>query len=220
MKNKDKTFVKELLKWYETNKREFPWRNENLTPFQILLAELMLQKTNATQVEKIFPNFIEKYPNPLSINGLEESFLSDLLKPLGLYNRRARDLKKLVEMIINDNNTIPKNKKELLELPGVGDYITNALLCFAFNNKVPIIDANVGRVMKRVYSFPVKSAPSRDKKLTERMEELIPENDFKSFNYAILDFAALTCLPRNPRCDECPLNELCDYFQGDTLDTG
>jgi len=220
MKNKDKTFVKELLKWYETNKREFPWRNENLTPFQILLAELMLQKTNATQVEKIYLDFIEKYPNPLSISGLEESSLSNLLKPLGLYNRRARDLKKLAEIIINDNNTIPKNKKELLELPGVGDYITNALLCFAFNNKVPIIDANVGRVMKRVYSFPVKSAPSRDKKLTERMKEIIPEKDFKSFNYAILDFAALTCLPRNPRCDECPLNELCDYFQGDTLDTG
>jgi A/G-specific adenine glycosylase len=220
MKNKDKTFVKELLKWYETNKREFPWRNENLTPFQILLAELMLQKTNATQVEKIYLDFIEKYPNPLSISGLEESSLSNLLKPLGLYNRRARDLKKLAEIIINDNNTIPKNKKELLELPGVGDYIANALLCFAFNNKVPIIDANVGRVMKRVYSFPVKSAPSRDKKLTERMKEIIPEKDFKSFNYAILDFAALTCLPRNPRCDECPLNEFCDYFQGDTLDTG
>ena len=218
MENKDKIFVKELLKWYKTNKREFPWRNENLTPFQILLAELMLQKTNATQVEKIFPDFIEKYPKPLSVNELEESFLSDLLKPLGLYNRRARDLKKLSEMIISDNNIVPKNKKQLLELPGVGDYIANALLCFAFNKKVPIIDSNVGRVMKRVFSFPVKSAPSRDKKLTARMEEIIPEKSFKSFNYAILDFAALTCLPRNPRCAECPLHEFCDYYQGGTPD--
>jgi A/G-specific adenine glycosylase len=70
--------------------------------------------------------------------------------------------------------------------------------------------------MKRVFSFPVKSAPSRDKKLTARMEEIIPEKNFKSFNYAILDFAALTCLPRNPRCGECPLYEFCDYYQGGT----
>jgi A/G-specific adenine glycosylase len=220
MEDKDKTFVKALLKWYKVNKRDFPWRDENLTPFQLLLAELMLQKTNATQVEKLFLDFIEKYPNPLSISELEESFLSDLLKPLGLYNRRARDLKKLTEMIISDNNTIPNSKKQLLELPGVGDYIANALLCFAFNNKVPIIDANVGRVMKRVYSFPVKGAPSRDKKLTERMQEIIPDNNFKSFNYAILDFAALLCLPRNPKCDECPLYEICDYYQGGTHDKG
>jgi A/G-specific adenine glycosylase len=218
MEDKDKTFVKALLKWYKTNKREFPWRNENLTPFQLLMAELMLQKTNAAQVEKIFPDFIDKYPNPLSISELEESFLSDLLKPLGLYNRRARDLKKLTEMIISDNNTIPKSKKQLLELPGVGDYIANALLCFAFNIKVPIIDANVGRIMKRIYSFPVKGAPSRDKKLTERMQEIIPDKYFKSFNYAILDFAALLCLPRNPRCDECPLCDFCDYYQGGTSD--
>ena len=218
MENKDITFVIELLKWYKANKRDFPWRNGNLTPFQVLLAELMLQKTNATQVEKIFPEFIEKYPNPLSINELEESFLSDLLKPLGLYNRRARDLKKLADMIINNNNTFPNDKKKLLELPGVGDYIANAVLCFAFHEKVPIIDANVGRVMKRVYSFPVKGAPSRDKVLTKRMEEIIPDNNFKDFNYAILDFAALTCLPRNPRCLECPLYELCDYCQGGITD--
>ena len=217
MEDKDKAFVKGLLKWFKTNKREFPWRKDNLSPFQLLSAELMLQKTNAAQVEKIFPEFVEKYPNPLSISGLEESFLSNLLQPLGLYNRRARDLKKLTEIIIKDNNTIPKNKKKLIELPGVGDYIANALLCFAFNNKVPIIDANVGRVMKRVYSFPVKAAPSRDKSLTERMNEIIPDKDFKSFNYAILDFAALTCLPRNPRCVDCPLNEFCDYYQGGAL---
>jgi A/G-specific adenine glycosylase len=218
MENKDNTFVKVLLEWYKANKRDFPWRNENLTPFQVLLAELMLQKTNATQVEKIFPDFIENYPNPHSINELEESFLSDLLNPLGLYNRKARDLKKLAEKIFNNNNTVPNDKKKLLELPGVGDYIANAVLCFAFEKKVPIIDANVGRVMKRVYSFPVKEAPSRDKKLTERMEEIIPDNNFRDFNYAILDFAALTCLPRNPRCLECPIYELCDYCQGDITD--
>lgn len=215
MEKKDKVFVQSLLKWYAPNKRVFPWRDEKLTPFQVLLAELMLQKTNATQVERIFSNFIENYPDPSSVSKINESLLSELLKPLGLYNRRARDLKKLVEIVINDNNVVPSNRKSLLELPGVGEYIANAVLCFAFNNRVPIIDANVGRVIKRVYSFPVKSAPSRDKELTKRMEEILPEKNFKEFNYALLDFAALICLPRNPKCIECPLNELCDNYQGD-----
>ena len=212
---KDKTFVQVLLKWYEPNKRVFPWRNEELTPFQVLVAELMLQKTNATQVEKVFSNFIENYPDPSSVSKLKETFLSELLKPLGLYNRRARDLKKLADIIIKDNDIIPNSRKALLELPGVGEYIANAVLCFAFNNSVPIIDANVGRVMKRVFLFPVKSAPSRDKELTKRMETILPEKNFKEFNYAMLDFAALVCLPRNPKCIECPLNELCDSYQGD-----
>ena len=215
---KDNTFVRVLLKWHESNKRVFPWRDEKLTPFQVLVAELMLQKTNAAQVEKFFSNFIEKYPDPLSVSNLKESFLSELLKPLGLYNRRARDLKKLVDIIIDENNKIQNNKKALLELPGVGEYIANAVLCFAFNQKVPIIDANIGRIMKRVYSFPVKSAPSRDKDLTKRMDEILPEEKFKEFNYAMLDFAALTCLPRNPKCIKCPINDLCDNYQGVDLE--
>ncbi|TFG20960.1 MAG: hypothetical protein EU533_05760 [Promethearchaeota archaeon] len=215
---KDRTFVRVLLKWYDTNKRVFPWRDEKLTPFQVLVAELMLQKTNATQVEKLFSNFIENYPDPLSVRKLKESYLSELLKPLGLYNRRARDLKKLADIVIDDNNTIPNNKKALLELPGVGEYIANAVICFAFDQKVPIIDANIGRIMKRVYSFPVKSAPSRDKELTKRMDEILPEKKFKEFNYAMLDFAALICSPRNPKCIQCPINELCDNYQGDDLE--
>jgi len=99
-----------------------------------------------------------------------------------------------------------------MSLPGVGDYIANAVLCFAFSKKMPIIDANIGRVMKRIYSFPVKSAPSRDKKLAERMEELIPDRYFKEFNYGILDIAALICIPRKPRCEECPLTAICDHY--------
>jgi len=99
-----------------------------------------------------------------------------------------------------------------LKLPGVGDYIANAVLCFAFNNKIAIIDANVGRIMKRIFSFPVKNAPSRDKKLAERMQFLMPDKHFKELNYAILDMAALICIPRSPKCEECPLTIICDYF--------
>ncbi|MHA1105230.1 MAG: hypothetical protein ACTSPN_05855 [Promethearchaeota archaeon] len=143
---------------------------------------------------------------------LKEDDLAKFLQPLGLFNRRARDLKKTAEIILDLGNVIPSEKKDLMSLPGVGDYIANAVLCFAFSKKMPIIDANIGRVMKRIYSFPVKSAPSRDKKLAERMEELIPDRYFKEFNYGILDIAALICIPRKPRCEECPLTAICDHY--------
>lgn len=212
MDSKDKNFVKLILDWFKNNKRDFSWRTLQLTPFQVLVAELMLQKTNASQVENIFPRFIEIYPDPESIVITSENELAIFLQPLGLFNRRARDLKKTAEIILNQGNVIPSEKKELLKLPGVGDYIANAILCFAFNKKMPIIDANVGRVMKRIFSFPVKSAPSRDKKLAERMQDLIPDKFFKEFNYAILDMAALICVPRKPRCEECILITICDYY--------
>jgi A/G-specific adenine glycosylase len=173
----------------------------------------MLQKTNANQVEKVFPNFIEKHPDAKSIVNMQEEELAIIFQPLGLFNRRARDLKKTALQVLENGNEVPSTKKELMALPGVGEYIANALLCFAFKQPVPIVDANVGRVIKRVYSFPVKDAPSRDKNLLEKMNEILPKDHCKEFNLAMLDFAALVCLPRNPRCSECPLLTMCDYGQ-------
>jgi len=211
MELKNKKFVALLLDWFKSNKRDFHWRTQKLTPFQVLIAELMLQKTNATQVEKIFPNFIKKYPTAKNILELSEEDLENEFQPLGLFKRRARDLKKTAQIILENDSKIPTTKKSLKKLPGIGDYIANAIICFAFNQSAPIVDANVGRVIKRVYSFPVKAAPSRDKKLLEKMRELLPKDNFKEFNYAILDLAALICLPKNPRCEICPLKKTCNF---------
>jgi A/G-specific adenine glycosylase len=213
MASREKFFVEQLINWFDTNKRAFSWRKLSLTPFQALLAELMLQKTNANQVEKMFGNFIARYPDPKSILNLKQETLSNILQPLGLFNRRARDLKKISEIIHKNDDNLPSEKSELLKLPGVGNYIANAVLCFVFEQKVPMIDANVGRVMKRFYSFPVKGAPSRDRKLEEKMTALMPDARFKDFNLALIDLAALICIPRNPLCSECPLNLNCDYFK-------
>ena len=213
MKSKDEQFVKLLLEWFKSNKRDFSWRTLKLTPFQHLVAEMMLQKTNAKQVDKLFTSFIKVHPDAKSIVELAEESLAEELQPLGLFNRRARDLKKTAQLILDESNRVPSTREELMKLPGVGDYIANAILCFSFNMAVPILDANVGRVMKRMYSFPVKGAPSRDKPLAKKMSQVIPEKNFKEFNYAILDLAALICLPRKPQCSECPLLSICDYFK-------
>ena len=210
LKKKREKFVALILEWFQKHGREFSWRTLDLTPFQHLVAELMLQKTGASQVEGLFPEFIKKHPDAASILAVEEEALAETLRPLGLFNRRARDLKKTAKLIVENDNVVPNTIEDLKALPGVGNYIARALSCFAFQQPVPILDANVGRVMKRVFSFPVKGAPSRDKKLAQEVEKIIPEEDFQELNYGILDLGALVCLPRNPRCEECPLWKICD----------
>ena len=212
MISKNKSFIKQLLNWFESNKRDFSWRKPGLTPFQLLIAEIMLQKTGANQVENLFPAFIKKFPDAICIGKMKDEKLEEFLHPLGLFKRRARDIKKTAQQINENGNKVPRTRKELMKLPGVGEYIANAVLCFALKKPVPIVDANVGRIMKRVFSFPVKSAPSRDKNLFEKMKEILPEKKARDFNLALLDFAALVCLPRKPRCDECPLSQSCDFF--------
>ena len=212
MNSKNEYFIKYLIDWFELNKRDFSWRKPDLTPFQLLIAEIMLQKTGANQVENLFPDFIKKYPDANSVISMKDEELEELLHPLGLFKRRARDIKKTAQQIVENENKIPRTRKELMKLPGVGEYIANAVLCFGFKKPVPIVDANVGRIMNRIFSFPVKSAPSRDKNLLEKMKEILPEKNARAFNLALLDFAALVCLPRKPRCEECPLSQSCDFF--------
>ncbi|MHA1143593.1 MAG: hypothetical protein ACTSRW_02580 [Candidatus Helarchaeota archaeon] len=204
-------FIKRLIEWFEKNKREFSWRKPGLIPFHSLIAELMLQKTGANQVEKIFPDFIKKYPTPSKIVETDLEKLERELEPLGLQNRRARDLKKLSETILELNGEVPSTFEGLIALPGIGEYMANAILCFAFNQDVPIVDANVARIMKRVFSLKVKDAPTRDKRLWEYVSFLIVPGQAKKINYALLDFGALVCIARKPKCQGCCMLKICHH---------
>lgn len=209
LSSKNDFFIKNLLIWFQKCKRDFPWRRKK-NPFDLLIAEFMLQKTNATSVLKVYESFLKKFPNMKSIYETKQAVLEEELKDLGLYKRRARDLKKIAE-ILRESEVIPQTKEDLFQLPGIGNYMANAILCFGFGKKIPIVDANVGRIISRFFNFEVKSAPSRDKKLFSFLEELIPDNA-REFNYALLDFGALTCKAQKPKCEECPLNSKCSFF--------
>ena len=203
-------FLDALQKWYGKNKRDFPWRHKR-EPYDILIAELMLQKTQAISVQKVYEPFLKKYPNIKSLHNADQEELETDLMDLGLFRRRARDLKRIGEALY-EKNKVPNIKEELFDLPGIGNYIANAILCFAFGEKIPIVDANVARIIFRFFDFEIKSAPSRDKKLFEFLSDLLPENA-RDFNFALLDFGALVCKAQNPLCDECPINSKCTYYK-------
>jgi len=141
--------------------------------------------------------------------------LEKILKPLGLEHIRSKSLKDLSKKILTDfNGKVPDNKKDLMSLPGVGPYTANAVLCFAFGHDVSMLDTNIVRVLKRVFSIDTKNSRERtDKSMWEFAEKLPPKGKGKEFNYAILDFASEVCKPKKPECKTCPMNSFCDYVQ-------
>lgn len=173
----------------------------------------MLQKTDSKKVIQVYPSVIKKYPTP---QHLVEANLRRLRKEIHLLgiSDRARRLKATAKTILSlHNGKVPSDRKQLLNLLGVGDYIANAVLCFAFNEDVPLLDTNVIRVIKRVFSVESNKKRARtDKELWRFAGSLVPQGKAVDYNRSILDFAAIICTARNPNCKICPISKTCDYY--------
>jgi A/G-specific adenine glycosylase len=207
----DKEIAERLLKWFEANRRTFSWRGES-DPYKIAVAEILLQKTRAEKVDEFFKYFIQKYPTPSSLLKLSLTELEEELKPLGLHRQRAKRLRELAESLVEKyGGTLPDSIEELLALPGIGEYVANAVLCFAFGKEVPLVDTNVVRVLKRVYLMETIRDARRDPRVWEKAWKILPRGRAKEFNWALIDFAALVCKPRNPECGSCVLGDICKW---------
>jgi len=211
MGNKE-AFVEKILDWHKRNERDFVWRKTR-DPYKVLVAEIMLQKTDAKKVSEIYDGFIEKYPNPYILANAPLSELRKDIMLLGIH-KRAERLKNLAgDVIKNHGGDIPPKKEDLLELPGVGEYISNAVLCFAFGKDAPLLDANVIRVLERAFSIKSpKQRPRTDKNLWAAAERLIPKGKAREYNFALLDFAANVCTARNPKHENCIVRDVCNFY--------
>ena len=206
-------FVSNLLEWGSDNYRNFDWRKD-LSPYKVLISELMLQRTTATQVEVAFPSFIKKYSNTKKLASSDPDELLEIIKPLGLYQRRLKVFRTVAKQIEQDfKGKIPNEYDDLMELFGVGIYIANAILCFSFNEKVSIIDTNIIRIFQRFFNFKSdKKYIESDKKIWEFADNLIPEANYQLYNYTLLDFGSLVCKSKNPECDICILRKKCFFY--------
>lgn len=204
-------FSKRLLFWHLHNKKEYLWRNTS-DPYKILISEILLHKTDSKKVEKVYPRFIEKFPTLHHLYQAELEEIDNLIKGIGLFYRGQR-LKKIAEQIINQcKGDIPGNKEELMSLYGVGEYISNAVLCFAFKKRVPIVDTNVIRIYERVFNMKSsKSRPRTDKEIWGFAEKMLPKENYVEYNYALIDFASDICRAKKTLCDICPVNDICEY---------
>ena len=201
-----------LLKWYEQNHRDFPWRGVS-DPYAILISEILLQKTRAENVVTVFNKFIVKYPNANKLSNASFTDIKNEIKRLGLHTQRASKMQNLARILVEKyNGKIPNNRKELLELPGIGIYIANAVLCFAFNCDVPLLDTNIGRIIERVFSVKVTGEERKKIRVWNLIAEFLPEGKSREYNYSLIDFGAKVCTARNPKHNLCPLIEICDYY--------
>lgn len=207
-------FRDSLMEWARGNLRGFPWR-ETTDPYKVCVAEIMLHQTFARKVAPVYEAFVRRYPNVLALSRARLPALAKMLRPLGL-NYRARVLRELAETVVkNYGGVFPKDKKGLLSLPGVGEYTSSAILCFAYGEQVPIIDANVVRVYTRFLGLGLRlprSSPSKE--ILEAAAKALPRGKAREFNYALLDFASAVCRHYKPKHNDCPVAAKCMYLGG------
>jgi A/G-specific adenine glycosylase len=177
-----------------------------------MILEIMLQRTPAERVNKLFDKFLKKYPNPHVLSGSSDKDLERSIQTLGLQKRRAILLKNLAKDLMEKfGGHLPSTEEELLQLPGVGRYVANAVLCYSYGKTVPLIDTNAARVLGRVFGFAVTGDPSKDECLWIFARDILPSRSTREFNWALIDLGALICRPKTPLCDNCPMSDLCLY---------
>jgi A/G-specific adenine glycosylase len=215
-KKKIEFFQHTILDWYHANGREFYWRKKGLSNYQLVIAEVLLQRTKAETVAAFYPSFIQEFPNWKSLANASLKKIAKHLKPIGLYTQRSVRLRNLAIEMVKRNGRLPKDREDLESIPFMGQYIANAVELVIFDQPSPLIDVNMSRVLERFFG-PRKLADIRyDPYLQELSYKIVEHESAKEMNWAVLDFAALICRAKNPLHDICPLNSKCKYFRSIT----
>jgi len=200
--------ARRLLAWFHKHARDLPWRRDR-DPYRIWVSEVMLQQTQVAAVIPYFARFLQAFPNPAALAAAEEQEVLRLWEGLGYY-RRARDLLAAARLIVERHGSvIPADAEALSALPGMGRYTRNAVLSQAFDLRLPVVEANVQRVLSRLlgYEEDPRQGPAR-KRLWASAERLLPARDVGEFNQALMELGALVCTS-SPRCGSCPLAARC-----------
>ncbi len=213
---KRKAFRAAILRWGSEHRRWYPWREPKATPFHLLVAEMLLRKTRADNVLPVFERIVGRYPDVGALGRSRIASLEKALTPLGLHRIRARALKGICERISREGGAIPDNYEDLARLPHLGRYGASAVLCFAYGRPMPIVDGNVVRLWNRIFSIPPPRETHKDEGIWEFTAKLMPRGKSREFNWALLDLAALVCIPKMPKHQECPAKRFCQLYLRET----
>ena len=202
--------ARKLIKWFEANARELPWRWRR-TPYRVWLSEIMLQQTQVDTGIPYFRRFTARFP---TVKALADAPLDEVLKVwegLGYY-ARARSLHRAAQVVSRERGgRFPKTVEGLMRLPGVGRYSAGAIASLAFGVDAPVVDGNVARVLCRI--FAIERDP-RDRRTRDELwslaGSLLPPGQAGKFNEALMELGATVCTPRAPKCGACPIAALCE----------
>ncbi|HOM18841.1 MAG TPA: A/G-specific adenine glycosylase, partial [Thermoguttaceae bacterium] len=204
-----KGFRRRLLGWFDRNKRDLPWRRTK-DPYAVWLSEIMLQQTQAPTVVRYFERFLAAFPTVHALAQADQAAVLRLWEGLGYY-RRAVQLHEAARKIVSEfGGQFPQTLDELLQLPGIGRYTAGAILSIAFDQRQPILEANTLRLWARLLAYPEPTGSASAQRLFWQMAEwVLPHRQVGRFNQALMELGSTVCLPRQPRCPECPVSRFC-----------
>ena len=204
--------MKELIQWFEENRRPLPWRDTSTTPWGILVSEVMLQQTPAARVEPVWRQWMERWPTPAHLAHADNADVLHAWGRLG-YPRRALRLHEAAQHIESEyGGTVPSDEASLRSIPGIGEYTAAAVRAFAFSRPAVVLDVNIRRVLTRVCLGEDLSRSSISRSERELASRALQEADNDpQWNAAIMEFGALVCTARNPLCSECPIATSCAW---------
>lgn len=200
---------KYLILWFNHYARVLPFRGAK-DPYAIWLSEIMLQQTQVKTVIPYYERFLKKLPTIQSLAAAKLDTVLKLWQGLGYYTR-AKSLHKAAQTIVEKHGGVfPSDFEAILALPGIGRYTAGAIASIAFGLRKPVLDGNVIRVLCRLYA--VKENPA-DAKVRENLwaiaEQLLPEKNCGDWNQSLMELGSEICTPKNPLCDECPVQQFC-----------
>ena len=205
-------FRQRLLTWYGRHGRDLPWRKTD-DPYHILVSEIMLQQTQVDRVLPKYAEWLDKYPSMEVLAKAPEQDVTRTWYPLG-YNIRPQRLQSIArESVAKYGGRLPSDEATLLSFKGIGAYTAGAIRSFAFRERAAILDTNVARVLFRVFvanGDPKSHAMKRH--LWKISETVMPQRRVFDFNQALMDFGAMICVARNPKCLACPMAKSCRAF--------
>lgn len=196
-----------LLAWFAAKGRDLPWR-KTLSPYRIVVSEIMLQQTQVDRVIPKYEAFLKKFPTWMHLAKATQAQLVKMWHGLG-YNRRAMMLHRLAQEVrATDAGELPNAYDALLKLPGIGQYTAEAVRAFAFRAKgAAPVDTNIERILKRVFK---KHDASRQE--VQRLAQEVVPSDVWSWGHAMMDLGATVCTARSPKCESCPLKSICASY--------
>ena len=209
--DESKPFRRLLINWFSENAKDYPWRSTS-NPYEILVSEIMLQQTQVVTVldRGFYRRWLEVFPDFKQLADAEESEVLRMWEGLGYYSR-ARNLHRLAKIVVYElENNFPKDVEQIEALPGIGKYTAGAIASFAFDSPVPAVDANIARVLARLFDFQERIDTSvGQKQIWEWAADLVPSSGGRIWNSALMELGQTLCGPRKTFCNECPIAESC-----------
>jgi A/G-specific adenine glycosylase len=198
-----------LIHWFSIEKRDLPWREDH-DPYNVWLSEIILQQTRIAQGTPYYNSFISTFPTVFDLANADEQQVLKLWEGLGYYSR-ARNMHQAARQVVDQyNGQFPNSYASLLKLKGVGYYTAAAIASICFQERVPVIDGNVYRLISRLYGVSQDISIPRTRKVFDKIiREIMPTENPGDFNQALMEFGSLICKPQLPLCAECQIREYC-----------